>query len=76
MVNDSSAIMKAYEDPHDKSISSYSNLSGKSFSQKIGFIPKPPTESKKGIILDYMARPPTDPKIDSNTKIERFQFKK
>lgn len=39
----------------NKSLSSYSNLSGKSLSQRVGFISKPaPPERTKGLLVDYM----------------------
>jgi hypothetical protein len=48
-------IMKVGEDNHDRSVSNFSNMSGMSKSHKIGHVSRPIYESKKGIILDYMA---------------------
>lgn len=42
----------------NKSISSISNLSGKSLSQRVGFVAKPPqAERKQGMLVDYMIQP-------------------
>ncbi len=39
----------------NKSLSSISNLSGKSLSQRIGYVIKPtPKDTKSGILVDYM----------------------
>lgn len=55
--NDASVLM-GEKLQGNKSISSISNLSGKSLSQRVGFVAKPPAaERKQGMLVDYMIEP-------------------
>lgn len=50
-----SMCFKIGDNQHDRSVSNISNTSGVSKTHKVGHIPRPIYENKKGIILDYMA---------------------
>lgn len=57
-INTDGSILLGEKLRDNKSLSSYSNLSGKSLSQRVGFIAKPvQPERTKGLLVDYMIEP-------------------
>lgn len=51
--NNSNMMYSSKNEGENKSSSNYSSLSG-SLSQRVGFIQKPITEAKRGMLVDYM----------------------
>ena len=52
-INDGS-ILIGEKIKDNKSLSNFSQLSGKSLSQRVGYISKPIQEKKSGVLVDYM----------------------